>query len=441
MHPQYPPYYHPEPEVLSSLSGITVKNWQQFKEVDITFHPNLTILTGANGAGKTTLFNILAKHFDWYFNNLAIKNQQRSVTRNAKIKVKRYEGVGEEEFEEIGTVSYENSTVAKIVTTTQIPINEYGEESDSPAYTVELLNKCKVHGLFIPSHRPVYTYQALESIPVRPNEMSKKKALEQLITELRNKVLNVNNQAYGQQPKTTNYRIKETLTAWNAFGYKNEKSKGRKDFIENFERFESILKKLLPETLKFKGLRAEDGEIILDCDTKPFYIDSASGGITSIIDIAWQIFMYHEDKNKRFIVIIDEIENHLHPALQRLILPKLVKAFPNVKFIVSTHSPLMVNSVRDSFVYALKYDKDEVVSVKLDLQNKAKSSSQILDEVLGVSFNMPIWAEAIVDKLVSSINDQNISDQSLKNLRRDLSGAGLENLMPEAIEKLVKEND
>ncbi|MBP7722945.1 MAG: AAA family ATPase, partial [Alphaproteobacteria bacterium] len=42
---------------------------------------------------------------------------------------------------------------------------------------------------------------------------------------------------------------------------------------------------------------------------------------------------------------IDEVENHLHPSMQRQVLGDFLEAFPNVCFIVSTHSPLIVGSV------------------------------------------------------------------------------------------------
>ena len=45
------------------FKGIKIKNWRQFNNIDIEFHPNLTVITGANGAGKTTILSILSKHF------------------------------------------------------------------------------------------------------------------------------------------------------------------------------------------------------------------------------------------------------------------------------------------------------------------------------------------------------------------------------------------
>ncbi|WP_419836937.1 AAA family ATPase [Streptomyces brasiliscabiei] len=50
----------------------------------------------------------------------------------------------------------------------------------------------------------------------------------------------------------------------------------------------------------------------------------------------------------------DEPENHLHPSMQRTLVPTLLAAFPNVRFIVATHSPFVVTSTREAYVYALR---------------------------------------------------------------------------------------
>lgn len=54
------------------------------------------------------------------------------------------------------------------------------------------------------------------------------------------------------------------------------------------------------------------------------------------------------------IVLIDEIETHLHLSLQKAILPMLTKVFPNIQFIVTTHSPFVLNSLSDSVAYDLE---------------------------------------------------------------------------------------
>ena len=54
------------------------------------------------------------------------------------------------------------------------------------------------------------------------------------------------------------------------------------------------------------------------------------------------------------IVLIDEIELHLHIAWQKKVLPFLVKAFPNIQFIVATHSPFVVSSIESAVIYDLE---------------------------------------------------------------------------------------
>ncbi len=54
------------------------------------------------------------------------------------------------------------------------------------------------------------------------------------------------------------------------------------------------------------------------------------------------------------IVLIDEIETHLHLALQKKILKLLTAMFPNIQFIVTTHSPFVLNSLDDVVIYDLE---------------------------------------------------------------------------------------
>lgn len=57
------------------------------------------------------------------------------------------------------------------------------------------------------------------------------------------------------------------------------------------------------------------------------------------------------------VVLIDEIETHLHLELQRAILPFLTELFPNIQFIVTTHSPFVLNSIDNAVIYDLETQK------------------------------------------------------------------------------------
>jgi predicted ATP-binding protein involved in virulence len=179
-------------------------------------------------------------------------------------------------------------------------------------------------------------------------------------------------------------------------------------------------------------------EVVLMTRSGNFSLDGVSGGGASIIDMAWQIFMYSEE-GARFVVTIDEPENHLHPALQQTILVGLLAAFPGVQFIVATHNPFIISSVADSNVYVLDYNPENKVSSKyLDFMNKAGTANEILRDVLGLPFTMPIWAEERVDAIIRKYSEMKLDEQSLTELRAELHQIGLEKLVSDAIDKVIE---
>lgn len=241
--------------------------------------------------------------------------------------------------------------------------------------------------------------------------------------------------------KTPNYYIKETLLNWAIGGSGNEFIQADPELRQNFLHFEDILRKTLPTNLGFEKISIRNYEIVFETKSGEFMLDAVSGGISAIIDLTWSIFNNIDSKNKS-IVIIDEIENHLHATLQRAILPSLQEAFPNVQFIVSTHSPLIIGSVKDSNVYALRYNQNsKVYNEKLDLINKAKSANEILNEVLGVPFSMPIWVEHELEDIIEKYSEIEVSPDIFKKMRSELVEKGLENLMPWAMDKTLKKID
>lgn len=65
------------------------------------------------------------------------------------------------------------------------------------------------------------------------------------------------------------------------------------------------------------------------------------------------------------VVLIDEIELHMHPSWQRIILPTLCKIFSNVQFIVTTHSPQILGEVDDTFnLIMLSTEEENQVGVE-----------------------------------------------------------------------------
>ena len=105
-------------------------------------------------------------------------------------------------------------------------------------------------------------------------------------------------------------------------------------------------------------------------------------------------------------VIIDEIDEHLHPALQSKVLKSLHQTFPEIQFIVSTHAPLVMSSVeksKDNVVYRLWYDEEEHDYKHVELNTYGLDSNLTLEEEMFVDSRDSIVSEQLKDikRLVS----------------------------------------
>jgi len=407
---------------------LQIKEWKQFQDLDLAFHSNLTVLTGANGAGKTTLLNLLAQHFGWNFQELATPAKDKKTggfrffTRFFK---KPFSLFSSEKTNknQIGTLTYSNGHASPLI----IP------DSDSPQYKIQIQSQQNVRGFNIHSHRPLFSYANVPHIPIK--KRTARQAFDLVSQSSRQRI-------FGNERQPLNFHIKETLLLWANQGYESAVQEPDEQSRLYYEGFQVVLKKVLPETLGFLEFKIRSGEIVMICKSGDFMLDAVSGGVGALIDLAWKIYLVDLEEDQPITILIDEAENHLHASMQREMLPNFISAFPNVQFIVSTHSPLIIGSVKDSNVYALRYEENElgenkVISQLLDLENKAKNATEILNEVLGVSFTMPIWVEGTLKEIVEKYSNNEMNEDTFDNMRSELQEIGLEDLMPLAIKKVL----
>lgn len=401
--------------------------------MSIDFHPKITVITGANGAGKTTLLRILSQHYGWNINLLATPkiSPDSGLIRYSTGMIKRLTPSSDGMINNyIGTLQYENGITAQIV----VPDNA------GVQYNIQIHNQQSVVGMHINSHRPIQSYQQINSIPT--NAIGAEQAYSIYFSEVMQKYQG------GYSQFSPIYRMKESIISMATFGPGNANVQGNPALAKLFMDFKSILSKVLPPTIGFKDISVRIPDVVLVTDSGEFVIDAASGGLMSIIDLSWQIFLFSQDKDN-FAVTIDEPENHLHPSMQRSILRRLADAFPKAQFIVVTHSPFVVSSVRDSAVYALKYAEEgiseriefaekQVSSIKLELDTKAATANEILRDVLGVPVTLPEWAEIDLNNITAAFCDKPITEQSLLSLREALSNAGLSEYLPDALKIIAR---
>ncbi len=129
---------------------------------------------------------------------------------------------------------------------------------------------------------------------------------------------------------------------------------------EWFKQFENRLRTLFEDDkLKLKFDRKAYNFNIHTDNSEPFNFNNLSDGYSAIISIISELLLRMEAHNRKAydlegVVIIDEIETHLHVELQKAVLPFLIDFFPKLQFIVTTHSPFILSSVSNATICDLE---------------------------------------------------------------------------------------
>lgn len=289
------------------------------------------LITGPNGTGKTLLLNAIADYLE------RISRDSRLEFLEYEKQLKSYEqylasaNTPEEKVRWQKSVDFRKSQVETLTGKVCLAIND-----------VELLPKSIAEKQFLLAY---YGDQ-------RRSEFKEVKNPEKPNLEYENFKVN----KVGEFLKfLVDLKVQRALAEGeNAKEYAHE-------IDEWFEAFRNLLRSLF-----------EDKELDLEFDFKTyaFYIHSfgkkfkfteLSAGYSAALDIIVDLILKMQGKNqitRAFnmpgIVLIDEIETHLHLKMQKEILPLLATLFPNIQLVVTTHSPFVLNSLSNAVAYDLQ---------------------------------------------------------------------------------------
>lgn len=296
------------------------------------------ILTGKNGSGKTSTLESLKEHLEFI-----VSDQYESYEEAKKFynywkekrdkPVKDEKGLHEKEIYKKNMDMYAG----------KFQYWESGAVSSCRSYS-ELREKYK-NGQFLLAYYGdkrefrVETYQSIEKVNLKS--------------------------FYGLEEKPGNKLAKYLvdLKATKAFAKEQQVNDNTVERIDRwFNRLEEVLKEIFSDpTLSLEFDVTSFQFTIREAGHEAFDFNTLSSGYAAVLEIVNDLIMRMEAQTRlrdgfdtEGIVLIDEIETHLHLELQKRILPILTKLFPNLQFIITTHSPFVLSSLENAVIYDLE---------------------------------------------------------------------------------------
>lgn len=408
------------------LKHVTLENFRGFKKLELTLDPQLTVLVGANGAGKSSVLDAIA----------ILLSRITSRVRG---------GAGRRDIRELDIRNKSSFALIKAQAVDETLIDwqvlkvkpghlrpEVVKENDSLGFYTKTIQKNiteneNMENLFVSTgfSIPTFAYypinRAVLDIPLRirrKHTFSQLEAWDESLTSA------ANFRSFFEW-----FREREDL--------ENEKT-SKTDYTLNAVR--AALEKFLPD---YSGIsvRRSPLRMVIKKHDKEMRVDQLSDGEKNIIaligDIARRLVIANDTTGQFFdatmlssaenihkilndlsqklimesegVILIDEIDLHLHPAWQRQVLPKLMETFPNCQFIVSTHSPQILGEVDASQIRILSQDENNEIHCHIPQQAKGLTSNEVLNELMswdGSNLARNTEVEEQLDTLFKLIDDE-----------------------------------
>lgn len=326
------------------LTAINIKKVRHLSDISIPLSDDIRkhlILTGKNGSGKTSVMEALVTHFDYVVSEVYSSRKDCEDELhfwNDELLKKATEEMSEQNrLQLLNIKKYLDHTIDKMKNWEEGAISA----CNSFAMFREKYQKDQFVLAYYSAERQFYvqTYENIGKV-----EFAKKYTIKSKANQSAGSIL-------------TKYLV--DLKATQAFA----KDKSKADKIDEwFNRFEAILKMVFDDPALRLIFNEETFQFTIhETGREPFDFNTMSSGYAAVLDIINDLIMRMEAQSRlrvnfdmEGIVLIDEIETHLHLDLQKKILPMLTGLFPNIQFIVSTHSPFILNSLDNAVIYDLE---------------------------------------------------------------------------------------
>lgn len=353
------------------INSLEIENIGGITNLNLKFDKSMNIICGPNGVGKTTVLECVAHAF--------IQNGSGLLKRKANSSAGYFNS----------EISYKNDIFLTKAKVTHFEANTsntfYNGRADCSQYLISLKTNRTIH------------YQNIEAI-----SPDKDKSIH-----------------LTQHEAHTGSNIAETKgwflhrVLWSL--HPNSLSPEQQHNLECTKGFFSLLDK----DIKYSRVLASTNDIMLDTPNGEIYYEYLSSGFKACLAL---LFSITKDIEFRFrapnikidefdgVILVDEIELHLHPAWQGQIPDLLRKAFPQAQFIVTTHSPHVIQAAQPSEVIALSSLNGNVIQRPLPSTQfgfQGWTIEEVLEDVMGMrDTRTPIYYRVLAE-FDSAIEEEN----------------------------------
>ncbi|MEN9501765.1 MAG: hypothetical protein RI964_1050 [Pseudomonadota bacterium] len=392
------------------LDSITLKNFRCYEDLTVGLHPRLTVLVANNGGGKTTLLDALriglwpfVSSFDLArtkfadpsnaisIDDIRLLSAGREMARQlpSSVMLTGDYGVGQRTWER-----YRDNEVSGS------HIREDAEVKELKAFAADL--QTRVRNLEQdPVNLPVFGYYGTGRLydEKRLTKGKKPTSHSDAVSE------GIRTFAYLDclDPASSYKRFEAWFVSvflqWRESQIRSQERPGRSSDIDDGilsairvvqGAVDIMLRPMGWHTLEYS--ETYDKSLILYHEQQGVLkVNQLSDGIKNMLamvaDIAYRCALLNRHMGvnaalrSRGVVMIDEVDMHLHPDWQQTVISSLLKAFPNIQFIVTTHSPQVITTVPDDCIRILK-DGDVYPAPK---GTKGAESSRVLKRVFDVN--------------------------------------------------------
>lgn len=378
------------------IQELRLENFKCYESLTLKFSKGVNVLYGLNGSGKTSIMEGLAIACGCFLSEFRVRNILGGDIKNDQVRLATLEGMREPEFQfpcrisALGTVLNREvrwgrekldteTSMRRIEDDAMGPISQDGSAIASNGRREKLPIICffSTRRLFVPRDSEM-------PHPGRSKGYFNSISGENTQSQIRNWLKDAEFDQYQRRQDSP--------------GYADEGLKGIYNVVLG-NLFDGEWSRIFynePQNLSHKGLflvSTRDRSNILP---ETALSDGYRNLLWLFLEIAWRCYMLNPylgenaAKETNGIVMIDEIDLHLHPAWQQKVLGQLTKAFPNIQFVITTHSPIVLGSVKQGQVILLEGQTARVVPAPYGL-----TPSYILESYMGISERLPELREDI----------------------------------------------